>query len=186
MDEDIAAREMGEATLVPWQGDPGNMIDRFDARASLDIIEDVERLSNAALSTEEYQPLKYRLILFGSDCCQSFEAFKDIVLACAIGISEEDHVERVRRLCEDAIADQLAETRSKSYRAPLPSSTPTAPKAAIGYTYNEGAVVGERSQAEESLAVAPVNIGDELDLEEGKQPSRTNYFNLPRQSYLKV
>ncbi len=35
---------MGEAVLVPWHGDATNLIDRFDARISLDELDDPARL----------------------------------------------------------------------------------------------------------------------------------------------
>lgn len=93
LDPVIAAAADGPATMMPWQGQKENLIDRFDVRAHLDFIPAVKNDDDFEITYEERQINyeRYRIIAQNSFLAISEEKFlKQLHLEEQFGYTEND------------------------------------------------------------------------------------------------
>lgn len=137
--------------MMPWQGDKNVMIDRFDVRAHLDYIPQPVLIPQTSSSVDSSEEKKL-----------NYERYRTLVMIEASEATEEGYLKQLRQEEENPRA--LVDVMEKNYKP--------APKATIGYTYEDTNFVmneaesesGSESDADLDIDVA-VNI-DELDKEQ--------------------
>ncbi|XP_065845565.1 CLK4-associating serine/arginine rich protein-like [Oscarella lobularis] len=114
---DIAAAADETKTLIPWQGDSNNRMDKYDARHRLDRIE-------SDFSYDEDDEESYEETL-----C-NYERYKVLVQNHYLGVEEEEYLKGIDIDEMDGVPVRRRPDKEKKKLA--------ATKAAIGYTYDEG------------------------------------------------
>ncbi|KAK7507076.1 hypothetical protein BaRGS_00001927 [Batillaria attramentaria] len=117
-DPAVALAAESPQSMMPWQGDTSNMIDRFDVRAHLDIIPETPSAKVPELSKDEEQEERI---------C-NYERYRTLVENEASGLSEE------QCLYEIYIDEQFG---SPTKQAEDEKKKNADKKVAIGYTYED-------------------------------------------------
>ena len=137
--------------MMPWQGDKSVMIDRFDARAHLDYIpEPLFTQSDKSMNSSEEKKLNY-------------ERYRTLVMIEASGATEEGYLKQLQQEEENPRA--IVEEKKEKL----------APKASIGYTYEDTNLVLNDAESEsdsESDTDLDIDVAinvDELDSEQREE-----------------
>ncbi|VVC94416.1 unnamed protein product [Leptidea sinapis] len=119
LDPAVAAAGEGPAIMMPWQGDPNNMIDRFDVRAHLDYIAETKapNIPPENLCPEERQ-------------C-NYERYRILAQNVFLGISEDKFLEQL------AIEEQFGVTLEEKEMQKGKLNEKKGTGVAIGYNYND-------------------------------------------------
>lgn len=104
---------------MPWQGQPDNLIDRFDVRAHLDFIPSIPKQDEEDLTTEERQ--------------LNYERYRIIAQNSFLGINEEKFLKQL------ALEEQFGYTENE------PKKKKTG-GAAIGFNYEDGTGISGSGQ----------------------------------------
>ncbi|XP_013191530.1 CLK4-associating serine/arginine rich protein [Amyelois transitella] len=147
LDPAVAAAGEGPAIMMPWQGDPSNMIDRFDVRAHLDFIPEVKYpdIPPEELSTEERQ-------------C-NYERYRILAQNAFLGISEDKFLQQL------AIEEQFGVTIEEKEMQKEKLHEKKGTGAAIGYNYNDPGAQPSCSNGPEVKKVEQKESDDDSDLE---------------------
>lgn len=97
---------------MPWQGDPENLIDRFDVRAHLDFIPAIKKEDEEELSQEERN--------------LNYERYRIIAQNSFLGLAEEKFLKQLH------IEEQFGFTENKEKRKERATGV------AIGFNYEDG------------------------------------------------
>lgn len=164
LDPAVAVAAEGPGTMMPWQGDSTNMIDRFDARAHLDIIPEisvVEKITkNAAKDREEHK-------------C-NYERYRTLVQNECAGISEEQCLQQIT-------TDEMYPEIGLAKRANEAKEKLMGKKAAIGFTYEESTPADDDkdeerglfdSDSESSSSLSDIDIDINVDVDELDEEQR--------------
>lgn len=115
LDPAVAGAAESPATMMPWQGQTNNMIDRFDVRAHLDYIPPVQKEDDEEIDLEERQ--------------LNYERYRIIAQNSFLALSEEKFLKQLH------LEEQFGYTESK--KKDKPSNT----GAAIGFNYEDGTAI---------------------------------------------
>uniref|UniRef100_A0A914VGF1 Suppressor of white apricot N-terminal domain-containing protein n=1 Tax=Plectus sambesii TaxID=2011161 RepID=A0A914VGF1_9BILA len=152
MDPNVARAAESSNSLRKWQGDETVLIDRFDARAHLEIIPEYKPSKDDILSDQEeaseskFMYERYRVLVINEFQKVSETDFLK-------GIAEKEHWPSMRSSTSNSQAKQEAEKKRKSADR----------KAAIGFSYDDSTTVGGRGSRQESSS----GEDSDLDIEEG-------------------
>lgn len=135
--------------LVPWDGNPDILIDRFDARALLDAY--ALRPTPAGSRQQRHLSSRDKQL----EAMLAFESYRDLVRLMALGLAPQEGIMRVQEenVAVRAQARTAAAARQAQTRLPGAEGAPVqAPTyAAVGFSYgnDEEAGVASASEAEE-------------------------------------
>ncbi|VDD74583.1 unnamed protein product [Mesocestoides corti] len=161
---DVEVRKAAENpnNMMPWTGDPSIMIDRFDARANLETYSSAKP-TEIKLSTAE--KIEERLCNYERYRCLAHNDFLEVTESMALKQIERE--------------EKYGDTLQRKHDDDSKDKKPSEPKAAIGFTYEDGEIVSGRSSApppskrapaaesgsEDSDMDSDMDIDVELDLE---------------------
>ncbi|XP_013401911.1 CLK4-associating serine/arginine rich protein isoform X3 [Lingula anatina] len=131
-------------SMMPWQGDQNNLIDRFDVRAHLDIIPHVIREESPEPSIPEDEEER--------SC--NYERYRTMVQNECSGLTEEQCLQQIA--IEEQFYDVQITQQRKGLTEEEKKSNPK--KAAIGYTYEDAPPPPEEeenSDQESDISVDP-------------------------------
>ncbi|XP_041353654.1 CLK4-associating serine/arginine rich protein-like isoform X2 [Gigantopelta aegis] len=131
LDPAIAMAAESPQSMMPWQGNRDNMIDRFDVRAHLDFI-------------PEYDPKKETPMKVNDDEERhlNYERYRTLVENEAAGLTEEQALQQIYIDEQFGPPDRTAEEEKKKLAGK---------KAAIGYTYEDSTpAVDEEDEDEDT------------------------------------
>lgn len=111
MDPNVAAAA-DSAVMMPWQGQPDNLIDRFDVRAHLDYIPPVKKEEESELTQEERQ--------------LNYERYRIIAQNSFLAINEEKFLKQLH------LEEQFGYTETRGKKEQKTGG------AAIGFNYEDG------------------------------------------------
>ncbi|XP_071786940.1 CLK4-associating serine/arginine rich protein-like isoform X2 [Asterias amurensis] len=117
LDPAVALAAEGPGTMMPWQGDKTHMIDRFDARAHLDVIPDQSVI--AAILPAPHDP--------DEEKCY-YERYRTLVQNECAGISEEQCLHQIQ--IDEMFPDVSTQKAMNEEKEKLKGK-----RAAIGFTY---------------------------------------------------
>lgn len=112
-----------QLSMMPWQGDKSNMIDRFDVRAHLDFIQDVKNTPKIDVTTDKEE----RKI--------NYERYRVLVYNQHKNISEQQHLKSI--FINESYPDAANSTKQEQEAK---KQLLSASKAKIGFQYEEGSV----------------------------------------------
>lgn len=151
LDPAVAIAAESPQSMMPWQGDKENMIDRFDVRAHLDIMPKFNLVTPQILSLREEEEERRA----------NYERYRTLVENECAGVSEEQALHQIYiDEMYGAVNRGVEEDKKKLAEK----------KAAIGYTYEDSTPVGEKKEEEESdeesdLDVETVDLDVTLDID---------------------
>eukprot|EP00794_Sanderia_malayensis_P017616 gene17616-19370_t len=147
-----------ESQLVPWQGDPNILIDRFDARSQLDYIPDIV----PGVSQDSS----------GSECQMNYERYRTLVQIEATGVTEESYLKQL------AIEESYG--RKQAEKARLEKEELSKKKASIGYKYEDSSIVSEDSDDSDADSdISDIDISVNVsELSEDQRKSLDNLATL--------
>jgi len=126
LDPSIAIAADSPANMMPWAGDPKIIIDRFDARANLDMIpENNSKANKAELSKEESREMRQ----------VNYERYRILIQNEYLSIGEEKFLKTID------LEEKFGGTTYQGNRA-KEEKKKSANKAAIGFIYQDSAPVG--------------------------------------------
>ncbi|VDN96869.1 unnamed protein product [Rodentolepis nana] len=156
---DIEVRKAAEnpKNMMPWVGDPSIIIDRFDARANLEMYSSTKN-SDIKLTTQD--KIEERLCNYERYRCLAHNDF--------LGVTESMALKQIER--EEKYGDSLNKKQDGDSKDKKPE-----PKAAIGFVYEDGEIIaGKMPQSSKQTANSDsggsdidsdVDIDVELDLD---------------------
>ncbi|KAK3753321.1 hypothetical protein QZH41_015260, partial [Actinostola sp. cb2023] len=146
IDTQVAAAAEHHSVMMPWQGHTDNMIDRFDARAHLDIIP-TSSSDSVAGPLMETDPEQNRL---------NYERYRTLVMIDHSEASEEDYLQQ---LAAEEVFPKKNEWKDKK-------EIKSAPKASIGYSYDDcgGSVAEGGDDSDESDDSDSDSIPSDIDV----------------------
>ncbi|CAH1264163.1 CLASRP [Branchiostoma lanceolatum] len=126
LDPAVSFAAEGPGTMMPWQGDNENMVDRFDVRAHLDFIPEYKGEDSDWKNSEEYK----------EEQKANYERYRTMVLKEVQGLTEEQVLQQI--FIEETYGEiprfgTTEEEKNKLAKA----------KATIGYTYEDSTISGE-------------------------------------------
>jgi len=133
LDPAVATAAEGPQSMMPWQGDENNMIDRFDVRANLDIIPEYvpEKISIPPSKSEDED-----------ERFANYERYRTLVENEAAGLSEEYSLHQI-------YMDEHFGVISKGNEEELEKKKRNADKkAAIGFVYEDSTPIEEKKEEE--------------------------------------
>ncbi|XP_046652107.1 CLK4-associating serine/arginine rich protein-like isoform X1 [Daphnia pulicaria] len=122
VDPAIAAIADSPATMMPWQGQPEILIDRFDVRAHLDVIPCRPQKDDSDTDQDPGEEV-------WEERQASYERYRILVQNEFIGVSEEKFLHQILLEEQFGPVQKLGEEEKKKMLAPK--------KAAIGFTYDD-------------------------------------------------
>uniref|UniRef100_K1PYS1 Splicing factor, arginine/serine-rich 16 n=1 Tax=Magallana gigas TaxID=29159 RepID=K1PYS1_MAGGI len=151
LDPAVAIAAESPQSMMPWQGDKENMIDRFDVRAHLDIMPKFNLVTPQILSLREEEEERRA----------NYERYRTLVENECAGVSEEQALHQI-------YIDEMYGAVNKGVEEDKKKLAEK--KAAIGYTYEDSTPVGEKKEEEESdeesdLDVETVDLDVTLDID---------------------
>ena len=167
---DFAVSSAAESCLVGWRGDTSNMIDRFDARAHLDVIPDSG--SSTSKPPDPGNQETNRL---------NYERWKNLVHHDFKGNSEEKVLQLIR-------LEEGRETSSLTYKG---KSTPVIKKkpenyAAISFSYDQPDQPNQPNQSSNRSRSSSSSSDSEPDLEDGEGIKEVDVTSLSMADILKL
>ncbi|KAK3716936.1 hypothetical protein RRG08_026726 [Elysia crispata] len=149
LDPAVAMAAEGPQSMMPWQGDNTNMIDRFDVRANLDLIPPYvpDKTSQSDALDEDER--------FGN-----YERYRTLVENEAAGLSEEQCLHQI-------YLDEHFGTLTKSNEEEKKKNADK--KAAIGFVYEDSTPAnkdedeGNEEDSEEDIETADLDITMDID-----------------------
>lgn len=130
-DPAVAIAAESPQSMMPWQGDTSNMIDRFDVRAHLDYIPEAQRSSSSESSKDDEE----------EDSLCNYERYRTLVENDASGLTEE------QCLNEIYIDEHFGPPVEKKPEEEKKKSADK--KAAIAYTYEDSTPVKDKEEEED-------------------------------------
>eukprot|EP00271_Cylindrocystis_brebissonii_P022933 TRINITY_DN907_c0_g1_i2.p1 TRINITY_DN907_c0_g1~~TRINITY_DN907_c0_g1_i2.p1 ORF type:complete len:506 (+),score=97.46 TRINITY_DN907_c0_g1_i2:181-1698(+) len=130
--------------MIPWNGKPDILIDRFDGRALLDFIREYSpRLHPPRTKTDEEEELEEVV---------NFERFRDLVKQRRRGLTDEEGLEDVEDELEARATSTLPEDAARQQEGGTQASNNKGKFAKIAFNYNDrgGAPATEREGSEDS------------------------------------
>lgn len=151
LDPAVAIAAESPQSMMPWQGDKENMIDRFDVRAHLDIMPKFNLVTPQILSLREEEEERRA----------NYERYRTLVENECAGVSEEQALHQI-------YIDEMYGAVNKGVEEDKKKLAEK--KAAIGYTYEDSTPMGEKKEEEESdeesdLDVETVDLDVTLDID---------------------
>lgn len=153
LEQSVAEAAESPATMMPWQGDNTNMIDRFDVRAHLDMIPAMNPIKPKLTPEEEKDERR----------C-NYERYRILVQNEYAGISEEQCLKQIE-------VDETFPIHSKSRE----NQKAETKKAAIGFTYEDSTPAEteeekpkgwEEEESDDSdSSVSDIDLDVEIDIE---------------------
>jgi len=136
LEPSIAIAADSPANMMPWAGDPKIIIDRFDARANLDIIPENSKLNKAEVSKEESKEMRQ----------VNYERYRILIQNEYLSIGEEKFLKTID------LEEKFGGTTYQGNRA-KEEKKKSANKAAIGFIYQDSAPMGpEQDSDSESIS----------------------------------
>lgn len=152
LDPAVAIAAESPQSMMPWQGDKENMIDRFDVRAHLDIMPKFNLVTPQILSQREEDEERRA----------NYERYRTLVENESAGVSEEQALHQI-------FIDEMYGAVNKSGEEEKKKLSDK--KAAIGYTYEDSTPAAEKKEEEEEsdedsdLDVETVDLDVTLDID---------------------
>ncbi|XP_055878569.1 CLK4-associating serine/arginine rich protein-like [Biomphalaria glabrata] len=152
LDPAVSLAAEGPQSMMPWQGDTENMIDRFDVRANLDLIPEYNVLKNHRPEVEDDDEERQA----------NYERYRTLVENEAAGLSEEQCLHQI-------YLDEHFGTLSKGSEEEKKKNADK--KAAIGFVYEDstpadkgdGNIESENEESEEDLETADLDVTIDVD-----------------------
>eukprot|EP00731_Ephydatia_muelleri_P022117 Em0014g708a len=106
-----------DSTMIPWQGDPDNLISRYDVRIHMDLIPDYSKLPEPALSRDEEV----------EEARCNYERYRALVLNAFKNVADSDALAKID------VDEMYPTTTPKDKKSKLKSQA----KAAIAFKYDD-------------------------------------------------
>lgn len=151
LDPAVAAAAEAPATMMPWQGQKDNLIDRFDGRAHLDYLPEIQRISSEEnLSYDELKELRH----------SNYERYRILVQNDFLKIPEEKFL-RTIELEEQFGGKTYQQQKSKDDKKKSEKG-----KAAIGFVYEDTTTIPEEPAEEpQDESESSSDSDSEMDLD---------------------
>jgi hypothetical protein len=130
IDPQVASAADNPSVMTKWRDDPDTVIDRFDARAHLDIIPESKDVDDSDKHLDENEKNELRLI--------NYERYRTLVQNETIGISEEQCLKQIE--VEEKYGSATSDKKVHEKKEP---------KAQIGFNYDKNTPVAARQQADD-------------------------------------
>ncbi|KAL3874069.1 hypothetical protein ACJMK2_037132 [Sinanodonta woodiana] len=146
LDPAVALSAESPQSMMPWQGDTENMIDRFDVRAHLDLLPEVKQ-TKIELSRDEEE----------EDRVANYERYRTLVENESAGLSEEQCLYQI-------YVDEQFGVIQTSNAAEEEKKKNADKKAAIGYVYEDSTPAAEDNDEDNSESSSDEDV-ETMDLD---------------------